>query len=597
MTIKLRKYQEEAVSKMIWDLGNIGNSIVSLPTGSGKSVVISEFAKRYGKPILILQPSKEILEQNYEKLKQWSDGVSIYSASMNSKEVGEITLATIQSIYKKPELFNHYTIAIVDECFIAGTKIDGKNIENIKPGDYVSSYNHKTKKVEKKVVLNIQKRPIKKTLYCICADGVPIISTPSHPYYVKNRGYVEAKNIKEGDTVYAIQESIPRIKNSSRNRWEQPLLTRKTKTRQKEGETLKEVRVEGVEILEQTNSGRFNNGKKYDFVYNLEVKDNHNYFANGLLVHNCHGISPKKMDGMYNKFFKAAGISKVYGLTATPYRQDVFYKNNSGWSNYRATKWQQMNLEAITTVKMINRYKRNPRGFYWSRILTAINIEQLQRDHYLSEVKYSDETIIEHQDIPTNKGQTDFDLEAYEELLSSKEQKIAQRLVEIKQNHKSVLVFCSSVAQAKRFSGVISGSDYVNGTMGKKQREKVINGLSNHEISVVFNVGVLTTGFDFPELEAVVLIRPTRSLNLYMQMMGRVLRIADDKYYGYIYDFSGTVKSLGKIESVKIKKLPSGWNVITNTYPEGICGEELFKYTIKKEKSANTSGSNRPIIW
>src|SRR5881396_2876599 len=96
----LRQYQDECVEKILWSQNNQGNELVVLPTGAGKSVVIANLAHRLNQPILILQPSKEILEQNYDKLLRYipKEDIGIYSASMGQKEVGHYTLATIQSI-------------------------------------------------------------------------------------------------------------------------------------------------------------------------------------------------------------------------------------------------------------------------------------------------------------------------------------------------------------------------------------------------------------------------------------------------------------------------------------------------------------------
>jgi len=60
----LRSYQQIIVTRMIDDSFVSGNSIVVAPTGSGKSVIIAEVATQLNKPILIFQPSKEILLQN-----------------------------------------------------------------------------------------------------------------------------------------------------------------------------------------------------------------------------------------------------------------------------------------------------------------------------------------------------------------------------------------------------------------------------------------------------------------------------------------------------------------------------------------------------
>ena len=114
MKYTLRNYQKLAVKSMQDDLKSIQKSVLCLPTGSGKSLVIADFVSNYGKPVLVLQPSREILAQNKEKLLTYVDkeDVGVYSASFNSKEVKKYTFATIQSVYKKPELFEHFKIIL-----------------------------------------------------------------------------------------------------------------------------------------------------------------------------------------------------------------------------------------------------------------------------------------------------------------------------------------------------------------------------------------------------------------------------------------------------------------------------------------------------
>ena len=103
--IELREYQRQAIDKIFWskDKNLEGNELIVLPTGSGKSVIIAALAHALNEPILILQPSKEILEQNLEKLCRYVERsqIGVYSASMDEKTIGFYTFATIQSIYKK----------------------------------------------------------------------------------------------------------------------------------------------------------------------------------------------------------------------------------------------------------------------------------------------------------------------------------------------------------------------------------------------------------------------------------------------------------------------------------------------------------------
>lgn len=113
-TLNLRHYQNESIQKAIENK----NGILVLPTGTGKSIVIAGICKEIKEPILILQPSKEILEQNFEKIKAFTnEDIGIYSASKNKKEIHRITLATIGSI-KDLEQFRQFKILLIDECHL-----------------------------------------------------------------------------------------------------------------------------------------------------------------------------------------------------------------------------------------------------------------------------------------------------------------------------------------------------------------------------------------------------------------------------------------------------------------------------------------------
>ena len=68
------------------------------------------------------------------------------------------------------------------------------------------------------------------------------------------------------------------------------------------------------------------------------------------------------------------------------------------------------------------------------------------------------------------------------------------------------------------------------------------------ELKYVCNVGVLTTGFDAPNVDAVALLRPTKSLALYQQMIGRGLRTAPNKKDCLVLDFGGNVERHGPID-------------------------------------------------
>ena len=109
MKVKLRKYQQEAVDKIIeyfLDKLRKNPELISLPTGAGKSFVIAEavyILKKINKNIkvLALQPSLEILKQNKEKLELYGYKPTSYSASAGEKIISSLTLATIGTIRRE----------------------------------------------------------------------------------------------------------------------------------------------------------------------------------------------------------------------------------------------------------------------------------------------------------------------------------------------------------------------------------------------------------------------------------------------------------------------------------------------------------------
>jgi DNA repair protein RadD len=116
--MQLRQIQKAPVSKGIafFKLEKPKNSLIVAPTAFGKSLVIANIAHALPDKTLVLQPSKELLEQNYAKLKALGGEASIFSASMGVKEYGEITYATIGSIKSLGSIFKQrgYKNLIVD---------------------------------------------------------------------------------------------------------------------------------------------------------------------------------------------------------------------------------------------------------------------------------------------------------------------------------------------------------------------------------------------------------------------------------------------------------------------------------------------------
>ncbi len=95
------------------------------------------------------------------------------------------------------------------------------------------------------------------------------------------------------------------------------------------------------------------------------------------------------------------------------------------------------------------------------------------------------------------------------------------------------IIFAVSVAHSKKiveqFEEQGINAEHIDGTTPDKEREEIIERFRNRETMVLSNVGIFTEGFDLPTLEAVQVVRPTMSLSLHLQMLGRGLRPAVDE--------------------------------------------------------------------
>lgn len=129
MNITLRHYQAEVTPAMVrYFRSNKGkNGLVALPTGSGKTFCIADLIKHcdehWGTKIIVLSHVKEILEQNHAALTMYlGKEIGINSSMLGKREVKDITVAGIQSVYRNPEMFKDFNLVIVDEAHLISNR-------------------------------------------------------------------------------------------------------------------------------------------------------------------------------------------------------------------------------------------------------------------------------------------------------------------------------------------------------------------------------------------------------------------------------------------------------------------------------------------
>ncbi|CAB4122507.1 SSL2 DNA or RNA helicases of superfamily II [uncultured Caudovirales phage] len=123
---------------------------------------------------------------------------------------------------------------------------------------------------------------------------------------------------------------------------------------------------------------------------------------------------------------------------------------------------------------------------------------------------------------------------------------------------KHVLGFCAGVEHAQHCAERCRArgwtAAYVSGDMTNFERDKIIGDFKAGRVRFLFNAMLLTTGFDAPHIDCILMLRPTKSTGLYVQIMGRGLRKHPSKENTLVLDFAGNVERHGPIDQIRVKK-------------------------------------------
>jgi superfamily II DNA or RNA helicase len=117
------------------------------------------------------------------------------------------------------------------------------------------------------------------------------------------------------------------------------------------------------------------------------------------------------------------------------------------------------------------------------------------------------------------------------------------------------VVFCTGVKHAEHVAQAFNASGYrfaiLDGTLSPEERAKRVLGLSSGTLQGLVTVEIVSEGFDLPVVACAILLRPTASLSLHLQQVGRVLRIAPGKPRAIILDHVGNCRRHGLAEEVR----------------------------------------------
>lgn len=261
-----------------------------------------------------------------------------------------------------------------------------------------------------------------------------------------------------------------------------------------------------------------------------------------VIIDECHQVNPE--EGMYHDFIKASGC-KVIGLTATPYR-------------LYSSRFYGAMLRFIT--------RTNPRIF--NDLIYFVQIRTLADQGFLARLNYYQLNVVDPARLKVNStgfDYTDASMRAYYREIKFNDtlDNIIRRLLVAGRD--SILVFTKFVDEAENLVRTLgTEAAVVSSQMDMSERDRILRDFKAKRIKVVANVGVLTTGFDFPELATVVLARPTRSLALYYQMVGRAIRPHVSKQEGWIVDLCGNYRRFGRVDELEIRETKPGLYAVFN---------------------------------
>ena len=267
-----------------------------------------------------------------------------------------------------------------------------------------------------------------------------------------------------------------------------------------------------------------------------------------VIIDECHLVPPDPNSQYMRLLTQELPHAKVLGLTATPIRMKTYL------CPYRNINYSKLNVL----------FHERPRFF--DSVLHITQISEMVDRGYYCPIKYRverfDESLLE-------KNSTGADFTEQSMLKADEENQIEQRTLELvaeglSKGRKNCLTFVRSVDQAERMADTHPDYAALSAKTKKKDRTEIVAGFKAGKIKAVFNVGVLTVGFDYPELDFVITARPTLSLALYMQMIGRGVRPAEGKDKLVYIDLCGNIDRFGRVETIKFEKIGRKYQITNN---------------------------------
>jgi DNA repair protein RadD len=302
------------------------------------------------------------------------------------------------------------------------------------------------------------------------------------------------------------------------------------------------------------------------------VRADKEFFGNFSLVviDECHRVGHDP-SGQYQQVISKLQSDnsdvKILGLTATPYRLD------SGW----IYNFHEKGIIRTTQER------------FFKECIFELPLSYMIKNKYLTEPVMIDSPVACYDFSSLFDGKsTSFIFKDIEDVLKRQSRvtpTIIQNIIDQSTNRNGVMIFTSSISHAHEVLQLLpkDNSCIITGETSNSKRDEIIQDFKDKKIKFLVNVSVLTTGFDAPHVDIIAILRPTESVSLYQQIVGRGLRLSEGKKDCLILDYTGIGHNLYSPEVGE--KRPSA-----NTEPVNVpcpqCGHENTFWGILNEFGA-----------
>lgn len=255
-----------------------------------------------------------------------------------------------------------------------------------------------------------------------------------------------------------------------------------------------------------------------------------------MLIDEAH-LYPREANSMLGRFLKESGITHVLGITATPVKLQT--NRDKDGQNFS---------------KLVMLTSRSKKGNFFKDIIHVGQVAEMVRLGFWSPLQY--ETAgFDSSLLVFNSSKSEYTEESVQRAYDANggSEQIVQAL-DRHSDRRHILVFVPSVEDAITLSKKYPNSAVIYGEMDKTERSQVIARFRAGEIRVIFNVRVLSTGFDYTGIDCIVLGVSTASIALYYQIIGRATRIDPEKTDALIVDLGGNVERFGRVEDITFEQ-------------------------------------------